>query len=199
MTDLFEERIALTPAELDDNLATSRDRLRRLVALRVDHRIQGRVDSSDVVQETFMEASRRIGEYPVASGVPFFVWLRFLALQKLAELHRKHLGVKARDAAREVSLYRGPLPAATSAAIASRLVGQFTSPSEEAIKAESRALLEQALNAMDESDREVLCLRHFEQLSQRETAEVLGINEKTAGSRHVRALAKLRRAMNNVE
>jgi len=189
----------LKPSELNKMLAANRDRLRRLVALRIDQRVQGRIDASDVVQEMFVEASRRIEEYNKDTDVPFFVWLRFLAIQKLAELHRRHLGVKARDAAREISLYRGPLPAATSAAIASRLVGKITSPSEAAIKAESKAALEDALAAMDQPDREILCLRHFEQLSQRETAEVLGIKEKTAGSRHVRALAKLRKAMSSIE
>jgi len=183
------------PAQLDKVLAQHRDRLRRMVQIRLDARVQQRVDPSDVIQETYMEASRRIEEYLNDPSVPFFVWLRFLTIQKLTHLHRQHLGVKARDANREVSLYRGPMPQATSAAIAAHLIGQLTSPSQAAMKAEMKIQLQQALSNMDEVDREVLSLRHFEQLSQKETAQVLGISEKAAGARHIRALAKLRKVL----
>ena len=138
-----------------------------------------------------MEACRRIEEYLKDPAVPFFVWLRFLTLQTLALAHRKHLKVKARDAGREVSLYRGPLPAATSAALAAQLVGQLTTASQAAMKAEMKLRLQEALNSMDQIDREVLALRHFEQLSNAEAAHELGIGESAASKRYVRALERL--------
>ena len=121
-----------------------------------------------------------------------FLWLRFLTGQKLVQLHRRHLGVQARDAAREISLHRGPFPEATSAALAAQLVGRFSSPSEAAMRAEARLKLEQTLNQMDRIDREVLVLRHFEQLSNAETAQSLGIEEAAASKRYVRALKRLK-------
>jgi RNA polymerase sigma-70 factor (ECF subfamily) len=125
-------------------------------------------------------------------SVTFFVWLRYLAAQRLQMLHRHHLGVKARDARREVSLYGGDIPEAESAVLARRLMGQLTSPSTAAKRAEMKFHLLEALNAMDPIDREVLALRHFEQLSNAETGQVLGITPKAACNRYVRALERFR-------
>jgi RNA polymerase sigma-70 factor, ECF subfamily len=168
------------------------DRLRRMVALRLDRRLQGRIDPSDVLQEAYLEASARLPEYLRRPTMPFFLWLRFLTGQKLLELHRRHLGAQMRDAGREVSLYRGTLPETTSAALAAQLLGHATRPSEAAIRAEVKLRLQEALNRMDPLDREVLALRHFEQLSTAETARVLGLSEAAAGKRYVRALKRLK-------
>ncbi len=173
-------------------LEQHRERLRRMVALRMDPRLQGRIDASDVIQETYLEAAERLAEYVRNPAMPFFLWLRFLAGQKLVTLHRHHLGVQMRDAGREVSLYRGRLPEASSAALAAQLLGHDTRPSEAAIRAEMKVRLQEALNGMEPLDREVLSLRHFEQLSLEETAQVLGITESGASRRHMRALKRLR-------
>src|SRR5215467_11321745 len=99
-----------------------RARLRKLIALRLDPRLQGRVDPSDVIQEAYLDAARRLPEYARdPEPMPFYLWLRFLVGQKILEQHRFHLGAQGRDAGREVSLYRGPMPEATSAAIAAQL------------------------------------------------------------------------------
>jgi RNA polymerase sigma-70 factor, ECF subfamily len=169
-----------------------RQRLRRMVALRLDRRLQGRVDASDVIQEAFLEASVRLPEYLRAPPMPFFLWLRFLTGQKMLELQRHHLGTQMRDAGREVSLYRGALPETSSAALAAHLLGQDTRPSEAAMRAEMKVRLQEALNSMDPLDREVLALRHFEQLSTAETAQVLNIKEGAAGKRYIRALKRLK-------
>ena len=169
-----------------------RDRLRRMVRLRLDPRLHGRIDPSDVLQEALLEAALRLDEYRRNPALPMFLWLRFLTGQKLLQLHRRHLGVQARDAAREISLHRGPLPEATSAALAAQLVGRHSSPSKAAMRAEVKLKLEQALNQMDPIDREVLVLRHFEQLSNAETAQSLGIEESAASKRYVRALKRLK-------
>jgi RNA polymerase sigma-70 factor (ECF subfamily) len=163
-----------------------------MIRLRMDHRLQGRIDASDVIQDAFLEATTRYPEYMRNPTMPPFLWLRFITGQRLLVLHRKHLGYQVRDAAREVSLYRGALPEATSAALAAQLVGHRTSPSEAAIRAEMKVRVQEALNAMEALDREVLSLRHFEQLTNAETATVLGIEESAASKRFIRALKRLK-------
>jgi RNA polymerase sigma-70 factor, ECF subfamily len=173
-------------------LSRHRERLRRMVALRLDRRLQGRVDASDVIQETHIEAMARLPEYVKEAAMPFFLWLRFLTAQKMLELHRRHLGAQMRDAGREISLYRQALPETSSVAIAAQLLGHGTGPSEAAMRAERAVRLQEALNGMDALDREVLALRHFEQLDNAETAQSLGIKESAASKRYVRALRKLK-------
>jgi RNA polymerase sigma-70 factor (ECF subfamily) len=163
-----------------------------MVHLRMDRRLRARVDASDVIQETFAEASRRLNDYVKNPSVTFFVWLRYLAAQQLQMLHRHHLKVQARDARREVSLYDGGLPEAKSEVMAAQLLARLTSPSMAAAKVEMKARLLAALDMMDPIDREVLALRHFEQLSNTETAQVLGITTTAACNRYVRALERFR-------
>src|SRR5262249_42411476 len=162
-----------------------RPRLRRMVKLRLDPRVQGRVDPSDVVQEAYLEISQKLADWLRDPALPFFLWLRLLTGQKLALAHRQHLGVQSRDAGRAISLYRGALPEASSAALAAQLMGKLTSPSQAAIKAELKIRIQEALNSMDPLDREVLTLRHFEQLSNAEAALVLGIRETAASNRYI--------------
>jgi RNA polymerase sigma-70 factor, ECF subfamily len=185
-------------AELSALFARHREQLRRMVQLRLDRRLQARVDASDVLQEAFLEASLRYDEYRRASSMPPFLWLRFIVGQRLMLLHRKHLGVKARDAGRDVSLYRGALPEASSQSLAAQLLGRNTSPSNAAMRAELQMRLQEVLNGMDEIDREVLVLRHFEQLSNVEVAQVLGIQERAASNRYIRALRRLKEILNTV-
>jgi RNA polymerase sigma-70 factor (ECF subfamily) len=168
------------------------ERLRRMVAFRLNERLHGRIDPSDVMQETYLEACQHLAEYLHQPAMPFFLWLRGIAGNKLRELHRHHLGTHMRDAGREVSLHRGNFPEATSAALAAQLLGHGTRPSEAAVRAEVKIRLQEALNSMDPIDREVLALRHFEQLSPAESAQVLGIKEKAAGMRYMRALRRLK-------
>lgn len=187
------------PTVLGHVLSRHQERLLRAVQLRLDRRLQGRVDPADVLQEAFLEASNRLESYLSDPSVPFFVWLRFLTLQKLVSIHRQHLVVQARDATREISLYRGPLPQASSVALAAQLVGKLTSPSHAAIRAEMKVRLQEALNRMDDMDREILALRHFEQLSNAEAARVLGLKDSAACNRYVRALERLKRLLEPAE
>jgi RNA polymerase sigma-70 factor (ECF subfamily) len=178
-------------------LARHRERLRRMVALRLDRRLQGRIDPSDVIQEAYLEASTRLADYLRDPTMPFFLWLRFLAGQKLVTLHRHHLGVQMRNAGQEVALCQGPLPQASSAALAAQLLGHDTHPSAAAIRAEMKIRMQDALDSMDRLDREVLALRHFEQLSRAEIATLLGISEAAAGKRYLRALERLKEILGN--
>jgi RNA polymerase sigma-70 factor (ECF subfamily) len=177
---------------LADLFARYRSRLKRMVKLRMDPRVQGRVDPSDVVQEAYIEAERQLRDYLNDPQLPVFLWLRLVAGQRLTVAHRRHLGVQARDAGREVSIYRGPIPEASSAALAAQLLGRLTTPSQAAARAELKLRVQEALNDLDPIDREVLVLRHFEQLGNAETAAVLGIGPTAACNRYVRALERLR-------
>ena len=176
-------------------LARHRDRLRRMVALRMDHRLQGRIDPSDVIQEAYLEAAARLAEYLRNPSMPFFLWLRFLAGQKLLTLHRHHLGVRMRDVGQQVALDPGRLPEASSAALAAQLLGHEPRPSEVAIRVEMKARVREALDGMEPLDREVLALRHFEQLSRAEIAQVLNVSEAAAGKRYIRALERLKQVL----
>jgi RNA polymerase sigma-70 factor (ECF subfamily) len=176
-------------------LAGHRERLRRMIALRIDQRLQGRVDPSDVIQDAYLDASRELPQYLQNPVMPFYLWLRFLAGIRLAKTHRYHLGTQMRDAGREISLYQGTLPETSSAALAAQLLGREARPSEAAMRAELKIHLQEAVNSLDPIDREVLALRHFEQLSNAETAQILGIKEAAAGKRYIRALERLREVL----
>ncbi len=169
-----------------------RERLKRMVRLRLDHRLQGRVDPSDVLQEAYLDLARRAPEFFAESTMPFFLWLRLLTGQRLLAIHRQHFGTKMRNVGQEVALRNGALPQATSDSLAAQLLGRLTSPSLAAMRAEMQLRLQEALNSMDPVDREVLVLRHFEELSYSETAEVLGLQSTAASNRYVRALKRLR-------
>src|SRR5438132_7608859 len=169
-----------------------RDRLLRMVETRLDPRLQARLDASDVVQDAYVEVVERLPEYLRDPKLPLFLWLRLVVGERLLQLHRHHLGTQMRDVGREVSLYREALPPASSAALAAQLLGKQTSPSQAAIRAERMLRVQEALNTLDPIDREVLALRHFEQLTRAETAQVLGIEEGAAANRYIRALKRLK-------
>ena len=169
-----------------------RDRLRRMVELRMDPRLHGRIDASDVLQDGFLDLDKRMDSYLNDPTLPVFLWLRRVVSDRLATLHRHHLGTQMRDVSQEVSLYRDPLPQASSAALAAMLLGRLTSPSNAAIRAEQILQVQEAVNSLEPIDREVVALRHFEQLTRAETAEVLGITEEAGAKRYIRALKKLK-------
>jgi RNA polymerase sigma-70 factor (ECF subfamily) len=143
-----------------------RDRLERMVNFRLDARLLGRIDPADVVQEAYIEASRRIDSYVSAAHVSLFVWLRQITWQVLMDTHRRHLRQK-RNAGQEVSLQANDdgRDYLTGSPLADRLAGDLTSPSQAAMRNERLVLLRDALSEMDDLDREILALRHFEQLS----------------------------------
>jgi RNA polymerase sigma-70 factor (ECF subfamily) len=173
-------------------LEQHRPRLRRMVELRLDPRLQGRLDASDVIQEAYLTASAQLAGYLEQPNIPFALWLRLVTGQKLMALHRHHLGTKARDADRQISIDQAAVPAASSAALASKLMGREPTPSAVASDLEERRRLQEALDLMNPLDREVLALRHFEQLSNAEAAQVLGLEPSAASKRYVRALQRLK-------
>jgi RNA polymerase sigma-70 factor (ECF subfamily) len=162
------------------------ERLRRTVRLRLDRRLSGIVDFSDVLRMAREEAVRR-GPDRLAADADNFLWLRQIVGEVMARLHQERLGPAARG---DISLYRGALPEATSVSLAAHLLGRG-GEDRDAARAEQKLLLQEALNAMDPLDREVLTLRHCEQLSNHETATVLGIRTAQASEAYIRALQRI--------
>jgi RNA polymerase sigma-70 factor (ECF subfamily) len=196
--DLHRRASAGDPGALVELFVRNREQLRRMVSLRLDRRLQGRVDPSDVLQEAQLEVLRRAASYAADRRMPPFLWLRTITCQQLIASHRRHLGAQMRSAGQEIALHRGPLPQATSASLAEMLLGRLTSPTLAAHRAEVRVLLQEALNSMEPLDREVLALRHFEELSNSEVAQVLGLSKTAASNRYIRALERLRRMLDGV-
>lgn len=180
---------------LAELFAHYRPRLRQMVRLRLDRRLQGRIDPSDVLQEAFVDICRRAETYFEEEKMPFFLWLRSMTGRRLLNTHRDHLATQMRDAGREISLHAGALPQATSISLAAQLMGRLTSASNVAMRAELQLKLQEVLNSMDPIDREVLALRHFEELTNNETAQVLGIHKAAASNRYTRAMTRLYRLL----
>jgi RNA polymerase sigma-70 factor (ECF subfamily) len=193
--DLLDRARAGDSRALADLFDRYKARLRHMVRLRLDRRLAGRLDSDDVLQHAFLEADKRFADYLGDPSIPVFLWLRLVTGQALTDLHRHHLGVKMRDAGMEVALHRGALPQASSVSLAELLLGRLTSPTRAARRAETQRRLQEALNRMDPMDREVLVLRHFEELSNVEVAEVLGLEKTAASNRYIRALKRLKAAL----
>jgi RNA polymerase sigma-70 factor, ECF subfamily len=190
--DLLQRAAGGDEQAINQLFALHRDRLRTMGRLRLNRRLQGRIDASDVVQDAYLEVCKRLPEYLQTQGLPFFLWLRHITGQKLIDVHRRHLGAQVRSAEQEVSLFRGALPEADSASLAAQLLGRLTTASRAVVRAEEQIRVQEALNSMDPIDREVLTLRHFEQLTNEETAQVLGLGKSAASNRYIRALKRLK-------
>ena len=179
-------------------LTAHEERLIRMVAFRMDPRLRGRIDAADVVQEAFVQVSAHREDFFRAPEMPLFLWLRKIVSNKLFELHRHHLGTHMRDANRDRPLAAPKTWDDTAEALWLHLSGHLTSPSGAAVRNEARTRLAEALDRMDATDREVLMLRHFEQLTNAEAARVVGIEERAAGKRYLRALARLREILSEL-
>ena len=173
-------------------LAQHRERLLRMVAVRLDPRLVARVDPSDVVQDALAEADARLDGYLRDRPLPFYPWLRQLAQERLAQLYRRHIAARRRSVGREEAM---GLSDRSAAELAERLFARGSSPSRHASREELRMRVRSAVAALPETDRELLVLRNLEQLTVAETAEVLGLAEGAVKMRHVRALARLRTAL----
>jgi RNA polymerase sigma-70 factor (ECF subfamily) len=182
-------------AAIEGLLVGHRERLRRMVAVRMDPRLAARVDASDVVQEALGEASRRLPEYLRDQPLPFYPWLRQIAWERLMDMHRRHVHAQKRAVGREHRRYA--LPDRSTMALADQLLASGTSPSGHFAREEVRIRMRTALEGLPPRDREVLVLRHLEQLSTREIAAVTGITEGAVKTRHLRALQRVRGLLND--
>lgn len=200
MTDKSDDLDALVddlrggdPEALAPLFTRHRARLWRMIEFRLDARLRGRISTSDVLQEAYIDALKRLPHFRADPDVPFFIWLRTVTVQRLIEVHRQHLGASARDAGREVRLAQGGSIEASSERMV-EMMGDFTSPSLAAERGELRDRLRDVLDRLDPIDREVLALRHFEEMSNTEVAALLGIRT-AASKRYVRAIERLKDAL----
>lgn len=174
------------------------NRLKSMIRLRMHNGLRRRLDPSDILQEAYLEAAKHMDARLEDPPQSFFLWLRKITVNKLAEVHRRHLDVQARDLGREISIVGHDAPMANSTSLAARLLGRISTPSQIAMKAEARMQLQQVLESLDPIDREVIALRHFEQLNSEETAAVLGMSKSGASSRYVRAMRRLHAALSEI-
>ena len=179
MTELFDEH---------------RSRLRRMIELRMDRRLKGRVDPSDVLQEAYVDLAKQLPNYAAKPAIPFFIWLRRITGQRLSMTHRHHLGAAKRNAGIEVGIFKS-MPEASSVFLASQLVGQLTTVSQVVLRDERQSKLMTILEELDEDEREIIALRHFEHLSVSEIAAHYEVSEAAAGMRHLRALRKMKKLL----
>jgi RNA polymerase sigma-70 factor, ECF subfamily len=166
----------------------------RWIERRLDRRLQGRVSPADILQEVYLAAQQRLDHFGKLKDLPFGVWVRLLAGQRLVEVHRHYFEAMARDIRREVSLDIG----SGSHVLAARLAGHFTTPSRAAIRNEAAQRLTRALDALDPVDREILRLRHFEELSNNDVARHLHLTKSATTKRYIRALTRLRSVLETV-
>jgi RNA polymerase sigma-70 factor, ECF subfamily len=172
-------------------LVRHRKRLRQMIAVRMDRRLAARVDPSDVVQEALTDAAQELSDYLRNRPLPFYPWLRHLAWERLIELHRRHLHSQKRSVRREDPDVL-KLPDESAVQLAQRLLAPGSSPSEQLLRKELRSRVQAALAQLSRRDREVLVLRHLEQLNTKETAAVLGITPGAVKMQHLRAVQHLR-------
>jgi RNA polymerase sigma-70 factor (ECF subfamily) len=179
-----------------DNLLTAhREPLRRMIGLRLDPALAARVDASDIVQDVLLEAHRRLSDYLRNPIMPFHLWLRHIAKDHVIDAHRRHRGAQRRSLDREQPLVPARFDDRSSFELAGQVLDQELTPASAAIQHELQRRLDTAVAAMDEDDREVILMRHGEQLSNQEVAAALGLTEAAASMRYLRAVRRLRAAL----
>ena len=190
--DLLHRAQRADRAAVDELWQRYRPALRRMIDLRLDQAVTRRVDASDVVQDVLINASERLGDYLRNPALPFHLWLRQIARDHLIDAHRRHRQAARRTVDREQRLYTRPAGVGyddcSSLDLAAQLRDSALTPAAEALRRELRCRFQAAIERLDEADREIVLLRHFEQLSNSEAATALGLTEAAAGMRHLRAL-----------
>jgi RNA polymerase sigma-70 factor, ECF subfamily len=190
--ELLEQARQGKAEAVDQLLARHREPVRRLIDLRLDPAIVQRLDASDVVQEVLLEASRRLPEYLQQPTMPFHLWLRHIARDRVIDAHRRHHQAQKRGVDRERPLHRPAWAERSSMELAAQLIDQERTPASAALQEELQRQLHQALDQLAEDDRDVIQMRHFEQLGNQDVAAALGLSEAAASMRYLRAIRRLR-------
>jgi len=176
-------------------LGLHREPIRRMIANRLDPALAARLDASDVVQDVLLEAHRRLSDYLRQPTMPFLLWLRHIAKDHLIDAHRRHRLAQRRSLDREQPIVPGVLADHSSIELAGQLLDGEPTPASAAIRQELQRRLERAINDLDDDDREIVLMRHGEQLSNQEVAGLLGLSEAAASMRYLRAVRRLRAAL----
>jgi len=180
------------PTAVNQLMERHRQSLRQMVQLRMDRVLSQRVDASDIVQDVLLEASQRLLEFIHDARMPFHLWLRQLAKDQLIDTHRRHRLAQRRSLDREQSLVQHATSDHSSLDLAAQLRDQELTPAAAALRKEFQQRFYQALEQLEEDDRELILMRHVEQLTNSDIAQVLGLSQPAAGMRHLRALRRLR-------
>ncbi|MBI4583897.1 MAG: sigma-70 family RNA polymerase sigma factor [Planctomycetes bacterium] len=173
-------------------LARHREALHRMVRFRLDKAIARREDASDIVQNVLIEASQRLADYLKNPAMPFHLWIRRIAMDHLISAHRRHRQAQRRSVDKERSLADPAFKDRSSVELAAQLAAEGLTPAAAAIRKELEQRFAAALSELEEPDREIILMRHYEQLSNQEAARALGLSEPAAGMRYLRALRRLR-------
>jgi RNA polymerase sigma-70 factor (ECF subfamily) len=183
------------PEAVERLLAAHREPLRRMIGLRLDPALAARVDASDIVQDVLLEAHRRLADYLRNPAMPFRLWLRHIAKDHIIDAHRRHRQAQRRSLDREQPLVPAVLADHSSLELAGQLLDQELTPASAAIRHEMQRRVNAAIAELDDDDREVILLRHGEQLSNQQVADALGLSEAAASMRYLRAVRRLRAAL----
>jgi RNA polymerase sigma-70 factor (ECF subfamily) len=181
-------------AAVNQLLDRHREALRNMVRSRMDQKLARRVDASDVVQDVLLEASQRLKDYISDPKLPFGLWLRQMAQDRIIDLHRRHRVARRRSLDREQQA-GPPRGDKSSLELAAQLRDPELTPAAATLRKELHERFVEAIDRLEDEDREILLMRHFEQLSNSETAELLGLSQPAAGMRHLRALRRLREVL----
>jgi RNA polymerase sigma-70 factor (ECF subfamily) len=189
--ELIQQAQGGDAAAVDELLARHREPVRRMIGLRLDRAVAPRVDASDIVQDVLLEASRRLGEYLRDPSMPFHLWLRCLAQDRVIDAHRRHRKAQRRSVDKEKRLHK-EWADRSSMELAAQLIDRELTPATAALRHELEGRFQEVLEELGDDDREIILMRHFEQLSNQEVAQTLGVTEAAAGMRHLRALRRLK-------
>jgi RNA polymerase sigma-70 factor (ECF subfamily) len=193
--ELLARALAGQQEAFEELFERNRKRLKNAIAMRVDRRLSPRVDASDIVQETYLEATKRLPRYFKNHTMPFYLWLRWIAREKIIYFHRRHVGADKRSISREVPL----LPEDSSVKLAVNILeAHGPSPSRKLARKELAGNLQTALGQIQQDERELILIRHFEGLGNREAAQLLGIREAAASKRYLRALERVRKLLTSM-
>jgi RNA polymerase sigma-70 factor (ECF subfamily) len=173
-------------------LGEFREPLRKVIGLRLDPAVARRVDASDIVQDVLVEANQRLTEYLKKPDMPFHLWLRHLAQDRIIDTHRRHRLAQRRSVDREQPIARPAWADESSVSLVAQLIDTERTPTSEAIQQELQRKLAAAVDQLSDDDREIILMRHHEALSNQEVARALGLTEAAASMRYLRALRRLR-------
>lgn len=189
---LLSDAKSQQPTAVNALLDEFREPLRRVVNMRLDPALARRVDASDIVQDVLLEATQRLRDYLKKPDLPFHLWLRHLAQDRIIDTHRRHRLAQRRSIDKEQPIHGPAWAEDSSASLVAQLVDTERTPGTEAIRVELQQKLSAAVAELDDGDRDIILMRHTEQLSNQEVAQSLGLTEAAASMRYLRALRRLR-------
>jgi RNA polymerase sigma-70 factor, ECF subfamily len=183
------------PEAVDDLFGQFREPLRRVINLRLDPVLARRVDASDIVQDVLIEANQRLTEYLKSPSMPFHLWLRHLAQDRIIDTHRRHRQAQRRSIDKEQPIHKPAWADESATSLVAELMDSERTPASEAIQAELARRLTNAINELSDDDRDIILMRHHEQLANQDVAKLLGLTDAAASMRYLRALRRLREVL----